>query len=172
MVENGFLSAPKDSMEWKGVAKKFENKWNFHNCVGAIDGKHVMIQAPPREGSRFFNYKKYHSIVLMAVVNANYEFIMVDVGDYGRLSDGSVFANCHLGYAMNNELLNLPPPERLPGTNKEFPYMFVGDEAFPLKEFMMKPYSLASLGPTERIFNYRLSRAHRIVENAFGIATT
>ena len=50
----------------------------------------------------FYNYKKYHNIVLMAVVNASYQFIMVDIGDYGRLSDGSVFGSAHLGVATVN----------------------------------------------------------------------
>ena len=46
-------------------------------------------------------YKKFHSNVLLAVVNARYEFSMVDIGDYGRLSDSSVYANSNLGRAIN-----------------------------------------------------------------------
>ena len=168
----GFIKAPKTSNEWKTVSEQFEKRWNFPNCLGAIDGKHVIIQCPPRGGSMFFNYKKFHSIVLMAVVNANYEFVLVDVGDYGRLSDGSVFSSSHLGIAINDGTLNLPSPRRLDyNSNKLYPYVFVGDDAFPMKPCLLKPNPGQQLSMEERVFNYRLSRARRIVENAFGIAT-
>lgn len=48
--------------------------------------------------------------------------------------------------------------------------VFVGDDAFPLKEYLLKPYSHhGPLTLKEKVFNYRLSRARRIVENAFGL---
>jgi hypothetical protein len=75
--------------------------WNFPNCVGAIDGKHIIMQAPGRAGFSFFNYKKSYSIVLLVVCNATYQFTMVDIGESGRNSDGGVFANSNLGIAMN-----------------------------------------------------------------------
>ena len=50
----------------------------------------------------FYNYKKYNSINLMAVVKASYQFIMVDIGDYGRLSGGSTFGSVHLSVTIIN----------------------------------------------------------------------
>ena len=172
LKNKGFIKAPKTPIEWKKISEQFEKKWNFPNCLGAIDGKHVIIQCPPRGGSMFFNYKKFHSIVLMAVVNADYEFTLVDIGDYGRLSDGSVFSSSHLGIAINNGTLNLPSPRRLEQSSKLYPYVFIGDDAFPMKPCLLKPYPGQNLSIKERVFNYRLSRARRIVENAFGIATS
>ena len=55
------------------VSKGFKNRCNFPNFVGAIDGKQVIIQCPPRRGSMYYNYKKFRSIVLIATANANYE---------------------------------------------------------------------------------------------------
>ena len=153
-------------------SQEFKKRWNFPNCVGAIDGKHVVVQCPLRGGSMFFNYKKFHSIVLMAVVDANYKFTMVDVGDYGRLSDGSVFSSSQIGIAMEKKLLNMPSSSLLPQSSTECPYVFVGDDAFPLKPYMIKPYPRGEIRLHEKIANYRFSRARRIVENAFGIATS
>ena len=168
LLENEFLKAPSTEHKWKQIAKGFELNWNFPNCVGAIDGKHVVMQAPQRAGSVFYNYKGTHSIVLVAVVNSDYGFTMVDIGEAGRQSDGGVFANGQIGYALNNDLLNLPPPRKISQeSNKHFPYVFVGDEAFPLKPYLIKPYPRGSIGINERIANYRISRTRRVVENSF-----
>ena len=169
LLEQGYVKPPQTEEEWKNIACSFEEKWNFHHCLGALDGKHINMQAPARSGSLFFNYKKFFSIVLMAICNANYEFILVDIGDTGRNSDGGVFANSIMGNAIQQNTLNIPDPEKIYETNMEFPYVFVGDDAFPLKENIMKPFPREVIRIVERIYNYRLSRARRIIENAFGI---
>lgn len=84
---------PSTEEEWKKIANDFGIKWNFYNCLGSIDGKHIEIRLPPGSGAYYYNYKQTFSIILMAVVNANYEFIMIDVGANGRVSDGGVFLN-------------------------------------------------------------------------------
>ena len=81
-----------------------------------------------------------YSIVLMAVFNAEYEFLLVDVGDAGRQSDGSVYTNSHLGYAIDNNLLNIPNQEKIGNSDEIFPYVFLADDAFGLKTYLMKPY--------------------------------
>ena len=172
LLAKGFLRAPKTEEEWTEIADQFESKWNFENCLGAIDGKHVVMQAPVRSRSYYYNYKKTHSIVLLGVVNSNYEFILLDIGDAGRQSDGGVFASCHIGHAMEENKLNIPKPRPLKGTSKKFPFVFVGDEAFPLKEYMIKPYARTSIQMKEQVANYRISRARRQVENVFGICAS
>lgn len=172
LIEKGFLKVPSTEEDWIEISKTFEQRWNFPNALGAIDGKHVVMQAPAKSGSTFFNYKKTHSIVLMAVCNAKYEFTLVDIGDSGRQSDGSVYANSHLGHAIECNKLNIPKPAQLPNSDKVLPYVFVGDDAFGLKMHMMKPFPFQNLSLEERIFNYRLSRTRRIIENVFGIATS
>jgi hypothetical protein len=143
--------------------------WNFPNCIGALDGKHIAIKAPSNSGSLYFNYKGTHSIVLMALVNANYKFLYVDVGCNGRISDGGVFANCSLSTALENNKLNIPEGKPLSGQADPSPFVIVGDDAFPLKPYLLKPFPHKNVPGPNRVFNYRLSRARRIVENAFGI---
>ncbi|CAB4001870.1 Hypothetical predicted protein [Paramuricea clavata] len=173
LSEQGFLRVPCNTNDWKSIANDFGQMWNFPHALGALDGKHVVMQAPARSGSIFFNYKKTHSIVLLAVCNARYEFTLVDIGDTGRQADGSVYTNSYLGRAIQNDLLNFPQPEALESCpSKPFPYAFLADDAFGLKPNLMKPYPNQYLPLDERIFNYRLSRARRVIENAFGIATT
>lgn len=172
LLHKGYICPPKTEKEWKKIAKEFADRWNFPNAVGAIDGKHVVIQAPHRSGSSFFNYKKTHSIVLLAICDAKYKFTLVDIGDSGRQSDGSVYANGNIGYAIENNLLGIPGPAKLPLSNVTLPFVFVGDDAFGLKPHMMKPYPFQNLSIDKRVFNYRLSRARRLIENVFGIATS
>jgi len=128
-----------------------------------------MLQKPHRSGSIYFNYKHSFSIVLMAVADANCKFLYVDVGAEGRTSDAGVYNNCTLSRALENGTLGVPDSEQLPGTDFNCPYMLVGDDAFPLRTYLMKPFPRRGLDKQEVIFNYRLSRARRVVENAFGI---
>ncbi|XP_057310560.1 uncharacterized protein LOC130648525 [Hydractinia symbiolongicarpus] len=94
----GQLKCPSTQSEWKKIAANFEKLWQFPNCIGAIDGNHVVMQVPARGVSSFFNYKKTHSIVLMAVCDADYKFLLVDIGDSGRQSDAGVFSSGCITY--------------------------------------------------------------------------
>ena len=73
--------------ECKRIAAEFEEWWNCLNCIGAIDGKHVMIWWVFNSGSLFYNYKSFFSIVLLGITSADYRFVMVDIVAYGSSND-------------------------------------------------------------------------------------
>lgn len=138
-----------------------------------MDGKHIVIEAPKFSGSEFYNYKGTFSIVLFAIVDARYNFIYVDVDCQGCISDRGVFNNTRFKTLLENASLNLPEKTILLGREKNCPYVLVADDAFPLTPNIMKPYSgHQDKGSKSRIFNYRLSRARRVVENVFGILSS
>ncbi|XP_057296209.1 uncharacterized protein LOC130625157 [Hydractinia symbiolongicarpus] len=147
---HGFLDVPDTESKWKEIANELKDRWNFPHCLGEIDGKHVVMQAPARSGSDYFNYKKTHSIMLLAVCNARYEFTLIDIGDAGRWR---------------------PTPAKIKDTgNKLYPYVFVAVDAFQLKPHMLKPFARLDSCIKKKIFNYRLSRARGIIENCFSIS--
>jgi hypothetical protein len=95
----------------------------------------------------------------------------VEIGSSGRNADGGVFAESEFGKALENENLHLPQPGSLPKKPTDrCPYLFIADDAFPLKKWLMKPHPGKFLSEEKKIFNYRLSRARQVIENAFGIA--
>ena len=163
---------PENVEDWKRIADEFMNKWNFPNCVGAVDGKHIVIRSPANSGSLYYNYKGTFSIVLMALVDASCKFISVDIGSYGRQSDAGIFANSSLGQAlMPPDDLHLPSAAPIADAEHlgEVPFVIVGDEAFPLQRHLMRPYPGRNCSEAQQAYNYRHSRARRIVEAAFGI---
>ena len=127
-----YLRTPSNTSEWKKIGGGFDKIWNFPHCLGAIDGKYVVMQAPPRAGSMYYNNKHMHSIVLMAVCDApHYCFTLVDIGDYGRHSDGGVLSHSNFGKAMENGMLSLPEPDiLLPGTTTDLPYFLLEMQLF------------------------------------------
>jgi hypothetical protein len=85
--------------------------------LGALDGKHVVLQCPYNGGSSYFNYKHDFSTVLFSLVDENYLFRHVNIGKPSRMSDGGVFLRTTLYKALENGKLNVPDPQPLPGSN-------------------------------------------------------
>nr|CAH7754469.1 unnamed protein product [Callosobruchus chinensis] len=141
------------------ISEEYNRLWDFPNCIGALDGKHIRIKYPSHSGSMFFNYKHYFSIVLQGLVDDHYRFISIDVGGYGKQSDGATFQASKLSKLLEKNKLGIPKEKKLPNFNHKLPHVFIADEAYPLKENLMKPYSGKTLNPSQENFNKRLSRA-------------
>jgi hypothetical protein len=139
--------------EWETISNVFHNGWEFPLCCGAIGGKHVLINAPD-EGSEYYNYIGFNSIVLMVVADYKYCVSYFEVGKKGLESDGRGFQNCSLLELWENGLL--PTGSFL-----------VGDDTFPFKHYLIKAYKNYNrhLTQEESIFNHRLNRTRSIIEN-------
>ena len=166
-LKNDVITCPVDRDTWKEVAEEFMMRWNVPHACGALDGKHVSIRKPPKTGTMYHNYKGFCSIVLMALVDADYKFMWIDVGGFGSQSDAQIYNQSELKECLEDGSIELPPPSPLPNDVQDFPYFMLGDDAFGLRPYLMKPYR--HLTREEMIANYRISRARRVVENAFGI---
>ncbi|KAG0730177.1 Protein ALP1-like [Chionoecetes opilio] len=168
-LQPDYMRVPTTQDEWRNVAAEFHRQWNYPNCLGACDGNFFLVAKPANSGSSFYDYKGHCSVILMALVDAQYKFLYVDVGTNGRVCDGGVSDKCTLKAALENNDLKVPPPEKLPFSHRITPFVIVADDAFPLKQWIMKPYPGKDLPMKKLIHNYRLSRARRVSENAFGI---
>ena len=164
-----FIKTPSTEQEWLEVAKKFNERWNFPHALGAVDGKHIIIQKPLDGGSMYFNYKRSNSVVLLAIAGPDYECLYGDIGTNGRANDGGVWNTSGIAKRIENGDAHLPKDDKLHKNSVVMPYVFLGDDAFALKRYMMKPYPQQNLTPDKRIYNYRHSRGRRISENLFGI---
>ena len=108
-----YMSPPETEEQWKNIAQEFGDLWQFPHVVGAIDGKHVVIEAPAKSGTLYHNYKGTFSIVLLAVCDAKYNFTLVDVGQYGSNDDSGVLAQSKIRSTFENNTLNLSESEVL-----------------------------------------------------------
>ncbi|XP_039953242.1 protein ALP1-like [Bactrocera tryoni] len=145
------------------IANEFEKKSCIPNIIGAIDGTHVPV-LPPSDGFLdFINRKGWPSIVMQGVVDNNYLFTDVSVKLPGSTHDATVFKESGL---FKNSSTRIPIYTKLVN-NIETPLFLVGDPAYPLLPWLMKPF-IGNLNAEEESFNCHLSSARIVVENAFG----
>ncbi|XP_071153583.1 uncharacterized protein [Mytilus edulis] len=116
--------------DWKRIAEGFMEKWNFPHALGALDGKHVACKCPPGSGSTYFNYKKFYSIVLLALVDSDYKFIWADIGGRGAASDAQLWNASDLKSAIEDGDLDLPDAEPLPHDTEDIPYFYIVSNRF------------------------------------------
>ena len=136
-------------------------------CAGAIDGSHVPVTPPALNHTDYYNRKGWYSVLIQAVVDHKYLFRDICVGWPGSVHDARVLVNSAVYKKASRRELMSGNAIRLNGT--DVPLFLVGDSAYPLCEWLMKPFPFnASLSPAQRSFNYHLSRSRIVTENAFG----
>lgn len=104
------------------------------------------------------------------MLSSDYKFVWADVSGKGSSSDVYIYNNNDLKDGLeNDDIMGWPRPDPIPNDNQHVSYSLAKHDAFSLRTYLMKPYSARNLTKKHRIFNYRLSRARRVFENAFGI---
>ncbi|XP_014281041.1 putative nuclease HARBI1 isoform X2 [Halyomorpha halys] len=157
-----YIRVPETVSEWNDIQKGFNDLWNFPHCVGCIEGKHILLQCPRNLTSQYYNYKGTFSIVLLAMVDHDYNFTFIDIGSYGNIADGGIFAKSSLMRDIENNQISLPEGA-----------VILGDSAFPLKTYLMKPYpSRNDLSEAQKIYNYRHCHARHVIDYSLGMLTS
>ncbi|XP_051793477.1 uncharacterized protein LOC127530540 [Acanthochromis polyacanthus] len=153
--------------EMKVIVQGFRDKWRFPQVAGAIDGTHIKIRAPTDDPASYYNRKGDYSIILQAVVDHRMRFWDINVGRAGKIHDARVFALSSLYQRGMNGTLLLDWTERFEGV--DVPLVLLGDSAYPLLPWLMKPYPEgAGVTPEQINFNFKLSQSRMTVERGFG----
>ena len=139
-MEDAYLKTLNTVEEWLLISEKLSQYWNFPNMISTVDGKHLILQQPCNSGSHYRNYKGMDSIILMAVVGPEYQFLFAGVGMNRKNSDRGKCLQSPMRKALEKNTLSLPKPKPLHENHKETLFVCVGDDAFPLTNYMMKPY--------------------------------
>lgn len=153
--------------ELSEVVEGFKNKWGMIQCAGSIDGCHIPVTPPALNHTDYYNRKGWYSVLVQAVVDHNYLFTDVCVGWPGSVHDARVLANSTIYKKASQREILCGENVNVCGT--DVPVFLIGDSAYPLNSWLMKPFAYNSnLTPAQRSYNFHLSRARIVVENAFG----
>jgi DDE superfamily endonuclease len=159
---------PTTDQEFQRTASEFATLWDYPFCIGALDGCHIPCSPKKTDAVDYYNFKGWYSTVLFAVCDARYRFTYFKIGSPGRVNDGFIFRHSNLKHILDSKSEQLA---RLGSVidNVEIPLHIIADSAFPLLNQVMKPFPHVSvLSEAQKQFNFRLSRARRVIENAFG----
>lgn len=159
---------PESQEDFKKKMLDMEELWQFPCCWGAIDGCHIPIKCPTgglEACKEYHNFKNFYSIVLMAIVDSHYRFVWGSCGFPGNSHDAVIFKSTDLWERIQGGYI--PEMGKSVG-DVTVPPLIVGDSAFPLCTWLMKPYTNAVLSPQQRYYNYRLSRSRMVTEGAYG----
>ena len=158
------------------VTTAFQSKQWMPNCIGAIDGSHVYIAAPPNSivAADHRNRYKTFSILLQAVVDTKCYFTSINIGPPGSLHDSAHFKSTELYRKVEEGVMGgfhddpLTLPAALP-----FPPYIVADRGYPLLSWCITPFKMGPMGvplsDEELWFNRKYSSTRMCVERGFGI---
>lgn len=147
-------------------ARSFHAKWGFPHCVGVLDTLHIPVRSPPAQARDCWSRKGGHSVVMQGVVNAQGCFWDVCVGFPGGTEDATILQSSELWIMARDGGLSPQPPLLL--MNQPMGYLLLGDEGYPLHNWLMKSYPASpQLTPPQCNFNARLDNCRAVIDHAF-----
>ena len=166
-LKEEYIKFPSTNREVLATCQTFEELTDLPNVVGAIDGTHIKIKTPIESGPDYFSRLQQHDVVVQAVVDGEKRFLDVAAGFPGSMHDSRVLRNSALYRRINNNELLTGPTVRVGG--REIKPVLLGDSAYPLSTWLLKPYPESTNDPPEINFNKELSSGRVSVECAYGI---
>ena len=164
-----FIKFPETEQEVLQSIRLFTNKSPFPQVVGAIDGCHIALKTVPvDERIDYFNRKQDYSVVIQGVADASFRFLDISAGYPGSIHDARVLrlSNLHREIEQGNWLNG--PTKQISGS--EIRPLLVGDSAYPLSVWLMKPFKQTrTLSERQLRFNRALGQARVVIEQAYGI---
>ena len=160
---------PQTQSDFENKILDMEELWQFPFCWAAVDGCHISIKCPHgglKACKEYHNFNNFYSVVLMAMVDSKYRFVWGSCGFPGNSHDSIIFQSTESWKDIQDNDLIQNIGQQV--GKSIIPPLILGDSAFPLQPWLMKPYTNAVLTPEQRNFNYRLSRARMVTEGAYG----
>lgn len=153
------------------TAKEYEHIRRYPNCVATISSIQICNKCPKNSDVDDSSYKRLYYINLQGLVDSKYKFLSVEAVTSENQNDGSFFLESALYKHLEEGTFPFPEPRPLPGTATKHPYVVVGDQRYPLKEYLMRPYTSGSekISPTIEAFNSRHNQVKEAADRAFGI---
>lgn len=141
------------------TSQKFEAKRGIKKCIGAIDCTHIAIRQPIDHPRDYYNRKRFFSIILQGVVDADMKFTNIYTGEPGSLHDARVLRRSLL-YEISQDDMESIFPNRT---------CIIGDSAYPLLSWLVPPFrDNGHLTAQQSEFNFLHSSTRMPVERAFG----
>lgn len=147
------------------MAMNFEQRYGLPQCVGVIAGSHIP-NVPTEYHAEYFNHMGWHSIILQGVVDGNGLFWHVFAGSPGSMHEATVLHVSGLWDLIGQGLF---PNHTKKISSHDVGYYLLGNAAFPLHSWLMKPFfDTGQLTAEQRTYNQKIHRAISVAEKAFG----
>lgn len=150
---------------FKRISEDFYSKYRFPNCLGCIDERYFRISNVKKTGSLIAKGRKTF-LVLQAIVDADYNFVAVEVNSK---NETNTFRHSNISKLLDANDFNVPPNQKLPNTNVKVPFVLIGGNTC-LKTYLIRPYTV-KLDRERKIFNERLEKARVPIHGAFNVLT-